>query len=229
MLCSRFLKLAPRREARPVLSTSPSASDENVLDGYERTLRWVMDHRGEVLVFSGLVFVGTGVLFDGDAEGLHPERGQRISCTERPRRRRARRSTRWSRTAAGRRDHRKPTRTSPTSCRRWAAAARRTRSNHGRVLHAPQAARPTQPVGRPDSCRSCERNSRDPGHARLPAESAGDQIGGRSTEEPLSVHDAERRHQTTVSRGATSSWRACKDIRWSAGRDERSAAQAIRR
>jgi HAE1 family hydrophobic/amphiphilic exporter-1 len=71
MLCSRFLK--PPREVRhgKAYLTSERAY-ERVLHWYERSLAWVMERRPAALVFSGLILVGTVVLFVVVPKGFLP-------------------------------------------------------------------------------------------------------------------------------------------------------------
>ncbi|MDQ2929974.1 MAG: efflux RND transporter permease subunit, partial [Gemmatimonadota bacterium] len=61
MLCSRFLK--PHHEETPnrFFAVTEGIYDR-VLAFYERTLRWVMDHRPYAVAFSGLILIGTLVL-----------------------------------------------------------------------------------------------------------------------------------------------------------------------
>jgi HAE1 family hydrophobic/amphiphilic exporter-1 len=71
MLCSRFLK--PQRELRHgrwFLATERVF--QAMLQGYERSLNWVMRHRPLTLVFSGLILLLTVVLFILVPKGLFP-------------------------------------------------------------------------------------------------------------------------------------------------------------
>ena len=77
MLCSRFLKPQRRARSTAASTTPPSARSTGALHGYERSLGWVMRHRPLTLVFSALILVATGVLFDDHPEGTLPARRHR--------------------------------------------------------------------------------------------------------------------------------------------------------
>ncbi len=75
MLCSRFLK-SQHGETHGRFFNSTERIYENVLHGYERTLRLAMDHRRKVLVFAVLVLLGTGVLAVVTPKGFLPSEDQ---------------------------------------------------------------------------------------------------------------------------------------------------------
>ena len=83
MLCSRFLK-TQRSAKHGRLYALFERGFEAALHGYERTLGWVMRHRPLTLVFSLLILVLTGVLFQLVPKGLFPpdDTGQLMATTE---------------------------------------------------------------------------------------------------------------------------------------------------
>ncbi|HEY2805648.1 MAG TPA: efflux RND transporter permease subunit, partial [Gemmatimonadales bacterium] len=83
MLCSRFLK-PPKDEHHGRLYEASERAWLRILGVYERSLGWVMRHRGLSLGFSFLVLVGTVVLFVVVPKGFIPndDQGFLTSTTE---------------------------------------------------------------------------------------------------------------------------------------------------
>src|SRR6185312_9747549 len=75
MLCSRFLK-SHHGEVHGRFFNATERVYQNVLHGYERTLRMAMDHRRKVLAFAVLVLLGTGVLAVVTPKGFLPSEDQ---------------------------------------------------------------------------------------------------------------------------------------------------------
>jgi HAE1 family hydrophobic/amphiphilic exporter-1 len=75
MLCSRFLKSHHGEEHGRFFNATERIYDR-VLAAYERTLRTAMDHRRKVLVFAGLILLGTGVLAVVTPKGFLPSEDQ---------------------------------------------------------------------------------------------------------------------------------------------------------
>jgi HAE1 family hydrophobic/amphiphilic exporter-1 len=75
MLCSRFLKPEGERKHGKLFVWSERGFDA-MLHLYERTLKAVLRHPGQVLVFSGLVLVATGWLFVKIPKGFLPTEDQ---------------------------------------------------------------------------------------------------------------------------------------------------------
>jgi len=71
MLCSRFLR-PPREAQHGSLYQASERVYQAVLGWYERTLRWVMRHRGAALATSGAIFVATLFLFVIVPKGFLP-------------------------------------------------------------------------------------------------------------------------------------------------------------
>ena len=71
MLCSRFLR-PPREAQHGSLYQASERVYQAVLGWYERTLRWVMRHRGAALATSGVIFVATLFLFVIVPKGFLP-------------------------------------------------------------------------------------------------------------------------------------------------------------
>jgi HAE1 family hydrophobic/amphiphilic exporter-1 len=72
MLCSRWLRPHEAEERHGRLYRAVEGAWERSLAGYERTLGWVMDHRGLALAFSAAILVGTVVLFRVVPKGFIP-------------------------------------------------------------------------------------------------------------------------------------------------------------
>ena len=83
MLCSRFLKPTPEGGHGPMYAAFERGF-QAALQAYERSLGWVMRHRPLTLVFSVLILVLTGVLFQFVPKGLFPadDTGQLMATTE---------------------------------------------------------------------------------------------------------------------------------------------------
>jgi hydrophobic/amphiphilic exporter-1 (mainly G- bacteria), HAE1 family len=83
MLCSRFLKPQPAGGHGRLYAAFERAF-QAALHGYERSLGFVMRHRPLTLVFSVLILVLTGVLFQFVPKGLFPpdDTGQLMATTE---------------------------------------------------------------------------------------------------------------------------------------------------
>jgi HAE1 family hydrophobic/amphiphilic exporter-1 len=83
MLCSRFLKPTPEGGHGRMYATFERGF-QAALHAYERSLGWVMRHRPLTLVFSVLILILTGVLFQFVAKGLFPadDTGQLMATTE---------------------------------------------------------------------------------------------------------------------------------------------------
>jgi hydrophobic/amphiphilic exporter-1 (mainly G- bacteria), HAE1 family len=71
MLCGRFLR-ASHGAAHGRLYQASERVYARILESYERTLSWVMRHRGPALVFSAAILVGTVVLFVIVPKGFLP-------------------------------------------------------------------------------------------------------------------------------------------------------------
>ncbi|HEX6106948.1 MAG TPA: efflux RND transporter permease subunit [Gemmatimonadales bacterium] len=84
MLCSRWLKPREREERHGRFYRAIERAWETSLRWYERTLGWVMDHRGLAMAFSALILVGTVVLFRVVPKGFIPseDQGQLYATTE---------------------------------------------------------------------------------------------------------------------------------------------------
>jgi HAE1 family hydrophobic/amphiphilic exporter-1 len=74
MLCSRLLKAhrTDGAEQHGRFFNYTESLFQRALNGYERSLRWVMNHRPLTLVFSVLVLVATGMLWTVIPKGLFP-------------------------------------------------------------------------------------------------------------------------------------------------------------
>jgi hydrophobic/amphiphilic exporter-1 (mainly G- bacteria), HAE1 family len=83
MLCSRFLKAQHESQHGRFYNASERVFTV-ALNGYERSLEWVMRHRPLTLLFSALVLFLTGVLFTRVSKGLFPpsDTGQLQATTE---------------------------------------------------------------------------------------------------------------------------------------------------
>jgi len=75
MLCSRFLR-PPREVQHGRLYTLSERIFRGLLVLYERTLRWVLDHRRATLLISGLLLVVTVILFVIIPKGFLPNEDQ---------------------------------------------------------------------------------------------------------------------------------------------------------
>jgi hydrophobic/amphiphilic exporter-1 (mainly G- bacteria), HAE1 family len=84
MLCSRWLKPRGAQDRHGRLSQAIETAWERSLGWYERTLGWVMDHRGLAMAFSAAILVGTVVLFRVVPKGFIPseDQGQLYGTTE---------------------------------------------------------------------------------------------------------------------------------------------------
>jgi HAE1 family hydrophobic/amphiphilic exporter-1 len=83
MLCSRFLKPTPEG-GHGRMYAAFERGFQAALHAYERSLGWVMRHRPLTLVFSVLILVLTGVLFNFVPKGLFPpdDTGELTATTE---------------------------------------------------------------------------------------------------------------------------------------------------
>ncbi|HEX8724447.1 MAG TPA: efflux RND transporter permease subunit [Gemmatimonadaceae bacterium] len=83
MLCSRLLK-SKREEHHGRWFTATERQFQRALASYERSLGWVMEHRGYALGFSAAVLALTAVLFAAVPKGLFPpdDTGQLNGTTE---------------------------------------------------------------------------------------------------------------------------------------------------
>jgi HAE1 family hydrophobic/amphiphilic exporter-1 len=72
MLCSRWLKPHTESERHGWIYLAIERAWVASLRWYERSLGWVMRHRRTALAFSGLILVGTGVLFQVVPKGFIP-------------------------------------------------------------------------------------------------------------------------------------------------------------
>ncbi|HXW84438.1 MAG TPA: efflux RND transporter permease subunit [Candidatus Binataceae bacterium] len=75
MLCSRFLK-PPQSERHGQLYAVTERFFDAMLDGYQKSLAWVMRHRFGTMVFSGLIVVLTVELFRVIPKGFIPGQDQ---------------------------------------------------------------------------------------------------------------------------------------------------------
>jgi len=84
MLCSRWLKPEAEQGRHGRFYQAIERAWERSLSGYERSLAWVMDHRGLALAFGGLILVGTLVLGRVVPKGFIPseDTGQLNGTTE---------------------------------------------------------------------------------------------------------------------------------------------------
>ncbi len=84
MLCSRFLKPPRHDEQHGKFYNATERAWDRVLGVYERTLAWVMRHRGTSLAFSIGIFAATAVLFVIVPKGFIPndDQGFLTSTTE---------------------------------------------------------------------------------------------------------------------------------------------------
>ncbi len=84
MLSSLFLRGEHETDHHGRLYTATERGFAATLHGYERSLGWVMRHRLETLAFSGVVLIGTILLFLFIPKGLFPsdDTGQLIGTTE---------------------------------------------------------------------------------------------------------------------------------------------------
>jgi HAE1 family hydrophobic/amphiphilic exporter-1 len=83
MLCSRFLR-PHGRERHGRAYNAFERFFEKMLDGYRAGLRWSMAHRRLVMIFSGLVLIGTGFLYVKIPKGFLPteDTGQIFAFTQ---------------------------------------------------------------------------------------------------------------------------------------------------
>ncbi|MGE5177897.1 MAG: efflux RND transporter permease subunit [Bacteroidota bacterium] len=83
MLCSRFLHAEHAQRHGRFYETVEGAY-QKMFGFYERTLSWVMDHRGTALLFSLGILVGTGLLFHVVNKGFIPseDTGRLFASTE---------------------------------------------------------------------------------------------------------------------------------------------------
>ncbi|HUF35181.1 MAG TPA: efflux RND transporter permease subunit [Gemmatimonadales bacterium] len=77
MLCSRWLKPREAEVRHGRFYRAVETVWERSLAWYERTLAWVMDHRGLAMAFSAAILVGTVVLFRVAPKGFIPSEDQR--------------------------------------------------------------------------------------------------------------------------------------------------------
>ena len=84
MLCSRWLKPEAEQGRHGRFYQAIERAWERSLSGYERSLAWVMDHRGLALAFGGLILAGTLVLGRVVPKGFIPseDTGQLNGTTE---------------------------------------------------------------------------------------------------------------------------------------------------
>ena len=84
MLCSRWLKPESEQRQQGRFYRATERAWEASLAGYERSLSWVMDHRGLAMVFSILILAGTAVLGHLVPKGFIPseDTGQLNGTTE---------------------------------------------------------------------------------------------------------------------------------------------------
>lgn len=83
MLCSKFLK--PSKEAHHGKAFAYSENIYNqMLAFYERTLKWVLIHKRQTMIFSGIILIGTFFLFAWVPKGFLPseDRAQLFGNTE---------------------------------------------------------------------------------------------------------------------------------------------------
>jgi HAE1 family hydrophobic/amphiphilic exporter-1 len=71
MLCSRFLR-PPKSERHGHLYAVTERFFDEMLDGYQRSLAWVMRHRPEAMVLSGIMLVATLWMFYAIPKGFIP-------------------------------------------------------------------------------------------------------------------------------------------------------------
>jgi HAE1 family hydrophobic/amphiphilic exporter-1 len=71
MLCSRFLK-PPKSQHHGHLYAVTERGFDAMLDGYQRSLSWVMRHRPGTMVFSGVILLVTLLLFYAIPKGFLP-------------------------------------------------------------------------------------------------------------------------------------------------------------
>jgi len=85
MLCSRFLR-QPREIHHGRAYDYSERIYKIMLGFYERTLRWVLDHKSSSMVFSAVILVGTVILFVWLPKGFLPseDRAQIFGSTEGP-------------------------------------------------------------------------------------------------------------------------------------------------
>ncbi len=81
MLCSRFLR-PEHTQAHGRFYVAVETGYQRMVDAYERSLNWVMDHRGTTMLFSLVIVIGTVVLFRVVPKGFIPseDTGQ-LTCT----------------------------------------------------------------------------------------------------------------------------------------------------
>ncbi|MDB4873972.1 MAG: multidrug resistance protein [Gemmatimonadetes bacterium] len=72
MLCSRLLKARGEEKPHGRFFNFTESIFQTALNGYERSLGWVMRHRPLTLVFSALILVATGALWTVIPKGLFP-------------------------------------------------------------------------------------------------------------------------------------------------------------
>src|SRR6185503_20818306 len=72
MLCSRLLKAKHHHEEHGRFFTATERAFQALLNGYERSLGWVMRHRVVTLVFSAAILAATALLFTNIPKGLFP-------------------------------------------------------------------------------------------------------------------------------------------------------------
>jgi hydrophobic/amphiphilic exporter-1 (mainly G- bacteria), HAE1 family len=84
MLCSLFLTGDHATDHHGRLYTITEHGFAATLRAYERSLAWVMRHRGETLAFSAVILIGTAILFYVIPKGLFPsdDTGQLLGITE---------------------------------------------------------------------------------------------------------------------------------------------------
>src|SRR5215212_6604254 len=84
MLCSRWLKPESEQRQQGRFYRATERAWEASLAGYERSLGWVMDHRGLAIVFSVLILAGTALLGHFVPKGFIPseDTGQLNGTTE---------------------------------------------------------------------------------------------------------------------------------------------------
>ena len=192
----------------------PSAPGRRRWPGYERSLGWVMDHRGLAMLFSPGDPGRDAVPGPHRAEGLHPERGHR-PAQRHDRDRRGHQLRRHGAAPARRRGDR----AGGSQRRRLHVVGRGRRPEQlgqpGPAVHPPQAARPAAarrrrggPVAHPQA----GGGARDAGLHHQPA---GDQHRRAVGQEPVPVHAAELRHGDAVRRRRARSSSGCTTCRGS--------------
>ncbi len=207
MLSSRFLK-APHSIRHGFLYNLMERFFDAWLRGYSWSLRQTIRFKGVTMLVSAGLIAGDGLPVHADPDGVHPERGYRAAAgTDRDdpgsRLRRDGRAGQGRDAGAAER----PERAGVHGQRGW--RSRRWRRWRRPAEHRVEAARAARADGRPGHRGAAADAGADPGHPRVPVESAGDPHRRHDVPQPVPVHAPGPGHRRSSTAWRRRSRRRC--------------------